>query len=170
MISNATGIRKRFDQNGDFLAQFGTTGTSSPLNTVSSLHLPHGIALDEPLDVLCVADREAERIVCFRAGLLEPEVFGKVVSSIPEVHGRRVFDVASIGAGIMLGVGGSEAEKTSGIAFAADTSEAYVMSQWRPKQGLHNPHAVAVSPDASSIYIAEMKPNTVWKFSLRRRY
>ncbi|KAF2368399.1 NHL repeat [Trinorchestia longiramus] len=160
----------RFDQNGNFVSQFGHTGTKSLLNTVSSLHLPHGIALDEPLDVLCVADREAERIVCFRAGLLEPDLFGNVVSSIPEIHGRRVFDVASIGAGIMLGVGGSEAERTAGIAFAADTTEAYVMSQWRPRLGLHNPHAVAVSPDASAIYIAEMKPNTVWKFSLRRGY
>lgn len=64
---------------------------------VAALHLPHGIALSEPLDALCLADREGRRVACYRAGLRDGRRFGALVASVPEVHGRRVFDVAALG-------------------------------------------------------------------------
>ena len=64
---------------------------------VGALHLPHGIALDEYMDTLCVADREGRRIVCYSAGLYNPDTFGRFVSVVPEMRERRVVDVASLG-------------------------------------------------------------------------
>lgn len=33
-------------------------------------------------------------------------------------------------------------------------------------QGMSNPHAIAVSPDGSALYVSEIGPNRVWKFDL----
>ncbi|KAF4521245.1 hypothetical protein B566_EDAN008446 [Ephemera danica] len=43
-----------------------------------SLTLPHGVALIEERDVVCIADREAKRIVCIRAGIIEPDRAGEL--------------------------------------------------------------------------------------------
>lgn len=63
----------------------------------SGLALPHGLTLDEAEDLLCVADRESRRVLCYTAGIRWPKHRGVPVREIAEVHGRRVFDVASLG-------------------------------------------------------------------------
>ena len=66
-------------------------------NPLGALHLPHGITLDESVDMLCVADREGRRVVCYRAGLYTPSSFGSVVSVVSESEDRRIFDVTALG-------------------------------------------------------------------------
>lgn len=60
-----------------------------------SLQVPHGLALVESLDLLCVADRENMRVVCPRAGLV-PYMSAQPVSiQAPDLG--RVFGVAAAG-------------------------------------------------------------------------
>jgi len=58
--------------------------------------VPHGLALIESLDLLCIADREHMRVVCQRAGLV-PHSSAELVSiQTPDLG--RVFGVAAAGA------------------------------------------------------------------------
>lgn len=84
-----------------------------------SLQVPHGLALLEHLDLLCVADRENMRVVCpryaiylnifstktppislicfNRAGLKSSRGEGTPAATIQEPDLGRVFDVAAFG-------------------------------------------------------------------------
>jgi sugar lactone lactonase YvrE len=33
-------------------------------------------------------------------------------------------------------------------------------------QGFHNPHGIAICPNGTTMYVTEIGPNKVWKFSL----
>uniref|UniRef100_A0A915N8M0 peptidylamidoglycolate lyase n=1 Tax=Meloidogyne javanica TaxID=6303 RepID=A0A915N8M0_MELJA len=58
----------KFDKDGKLLSQFGKPDSSeTPKN--GEFLVPHSLTLIEDLNLLCVADRENERIQCFSAGL-----------------------------------------------------------------------------------------------------
>ena len=57
-----------FDSNGTFIEEFGKPATEMPAET-GEFFVPHSIALIEDLNLVCVADRENQRIQCFSAGL-----------------------------------------------------------------------------------------------------
>lgn len=61
-----------------------------------ALYVPHGLALDEARDALCVADRENHRVVCLRAGLRDPQEFGQPIMTLQGPNRGRVFDVAAL--------------------------------------------------------------------------
>jgi peptidylamidoglycolate lyase len=58
--------------------------------------VPHGLALIESLDLLCIADRENMRVVCPRAGLLPSRGAQPISIQTPDLG--RVFGVAAAGA------------------------------------------------------------------------
>jgi peptidylamidoglycolate lyase len=58
--------------------------------------VPHGLALMETLDLLCIADRENMRVVCPRAGLVPYASAQPVSIQAPDLG--RVFGVAATGA------------------------------------------------------------------------
>jgi hypothetical protein len=58
--------------------------------------MPHGLALIESLDLLCIADREHMRVVCPRAGLVPNSGTQPVSIQTPDLG--RVFGVAASGA------------------------------------------------------------------------
>uniref|UniRef100_A0AC34GF16 Peptidylamidoglycolate lyase n=1 Tax=Panagrolaimus sp. ES5 TaxID=591445 RepID=A0AC34GF16_9BILA len=58
----------QFDSNGTFIEQFGNPPETMPAKN-GEFFIPHSIALIEDLNLLCVADRENQRIQCFSAGL-----------------------------------------------------------------------------------------------------
>jgi hypothetical protein len=57
--------------------------------------VPHGLALLETLDLLCIADRENLRVVCTRAGLGPYPSAQSVSIRAPDLG--RVFGVAAAG-------------------------------------------------------------------------
>uniref|UniRef100_A0A158Q8J5 peptidylamidoglycolate lyase n=1 Tax=Elaeophora elaphi TaxID=1147741 RepID=A0A158Q8J5_9BILA len=62
----------KFDQNGKLLAEIGHfNGFGEAVNNQFSI--PHSIALIEDLNLICVADRENERIQCFSAGIADEQ-------------------------------------------------------------------------------------------------
>ncbi|VDK18032.1 unnamed protein product [Anisakis simplex] len=60
----------KFDKNGKFLTSFGSEN-SGILPEDGEFWIPHSLALIEDMNLICVADRENERIQCFSAGLVE---------------------------------------------------------------------------------------------------
>lgn len=62
-----------------------------------SLQVPHALALIEPLDRLCVADRENMRVVCPRAGLYTVQGKKEPALTIQQPDMGRVFGVAAKG-------------------------------------------------------------------------
>lgn len=62
-----------------------------------SLQVPHALALIEPLDRLCVADRENMRVTCPRAGLYSIEGKKEPALTIQQPDMGRVFGVAAKG-------------------------------------------------------------------------
>ncbi|XP_050687178.1 peptidyl-alpha-hydroxyglycine alpha-amidating lyase 2-like isoform X4 [Eriocheir sinensis] len=149
----------RFAPDGVLKDKFGHPGRDG---SPSSLYVPHGLALDESLDSLCVADRENRRVVCMRAGVQEPDVFGEHLRTLQDPYHGRVFDVAAF-KGALVSVGGSEGESAA-MGFTTDLRDGQLKDMWRPSRGFHNPHAVALSGDGTAIYVAEIGPNRVWKF------
>lgn len=49
-------------------------------------------------------------------------------------------------------------------------SSTYIDTYWGPssQESFSAPHAMAISPDSLSLYVSEIGPNKVWKFSLKR--
>ncbi|ROT83071.1 putative peptidyl-alpha-hydroxyglycine alpha-amidating lyase 2 isoform X1 [Penaeus vannamei] len=132
--------------------------------TSRALYVPHGLALDDSRDALCVADRENRRVLCLRAGLRHVDDFGEAFMTLQEPNQGRVFDIATVN-GVVVGVAGSEDEGAA-TGFTADLSNGKLLDAWGPLVGFHNPHAIAVSRDGAAIYVSEIGPNRIWKFLL----
>ncbi|KAG7165205.1 peptidyl-alpha-hydroxyglycine alpha-amidating lyase 2-like [Homarus americanus] len=149
----------RFSPDGTLKDQFGHQGSDG---SPSSLFVPHGLALDESRDLLCVADRENHRVVCISAGLLNDKNFGEPFMTLQGPNRGRVFDIA-IHSGRLVGVSGSDVEGGA-TGFTADLSNGDLLDIWGPITGFHNPHSIAVSQNGRIIYVGDINPNQVWKF------
>lgn len=77
--------RKRFDLAFPYVPEF------------LSLQVPHGLALIEAMDRLCVADRENMRVTCPRAGLYSIQGKKEPALTIQQPDMGRVFGVAARG-------------------------------------------------------------------------
>lgn len=70
----------KFDAKGKFLGSFGNMNTDQEQPKNGELFVPHSLALIEDLNLLCVADRENQRIQCFTAGLSPKGAHQRAVS------------------------------------------------------------------------------------------
>ncbi|XP_065910976.1 peptidyl-glycine alpha-amidating monooxygenase A-like isoform X3 [Dysidea avara] len=121
------------------------------------LNVVHKLVIVEKLDQLLVADRENGRIIAYRLqdlrllwSMVLPELGGKVYSiDVDSSAGVRLFAVST----------GSEVGVTydqSGI----------VLDKWGPLNAKFlNPHDVAMDTDFSAVYVVEIGPNRIWKFT-----
>lgn len=51
--------------------------------------------------------------------------------------------------------------------FTIDPRTETVIDHWAPtSHAFANPHGLAVNPDGSAMYVAEIGPNRLWKFML----
>lgn len=150
----------RFQADGTLIGKFGHMGSDG---SAEGLFVPHGLALEESRDALCIADRENRRVVCIKGGLRNRDDFGDAVLSLQDPNHGRVFDVAALN-GFLVGVGVSSDGTATG--FTADLDAGNLLDMWGPVFGFQNPHAIAVSKDGTTIYVGEIGPNKVWKFLL----
>uniref|UniRef100_A0A0B7AXT5 peptidylamidoglycolate lyase n=1 Tax=Arion vulgaris TaxID=1028688 RepID=A0A0B7AXT5_9EUPU len=58
----------KYSKDGKLIAKWGTKSVNDEL-TPFTLDIPHSITLVEELDLVCVADRENSRALCYNAGL-----------------------------------------------------------------------------------------------------
>ncbi|CAG9858978.1 unnamed protein product [Phyllotreta striolata] len=129
-----------------------------------SLQVPHGLALIEPMDRICVADRENMRVVCPRAGLYTLQGKKEPALTITQPDMGRVFGVAAKGKLIYAVNGPTSTLSVQGLTIDPQTES--VIDHWAPEEGFGNPHDIAVCPNGSAIYVVEIGPNRVWKFEL----
>jgi len=130
-----------------------------------NFNIPHGLALAEDKDQVCVADRENGRVQCF-------DLEGNFVKTLkPSEFGSRIFSTAYTKAngGQIHAVSGPEfslnpwVQKPTGYIVNIDTGE--LTGTWNVPGGLQNPHDVAVSEDGNTVYVVELNPFKVWKLT-----
>ncbi len=127
----------------------------------------HSLALFEDEDVLCVSDRENQRIDCLRAGLsrvgaapIAPEageddgVTGAPVVAYAGVG--RSFGVAAKGTAL-LSVSGAPGARGITLDTAADRPR--VLDQWGKGGEMGAPHDVAISRFGDAVYVADIDPS-----------
>ncbi|XP_067002110.2 peptidyl-alpha-hydroxyglycine alpha-amidating lyase 2 [Anabrus simplex] len=134
-----------------------------------SLQVPHGLALLEHLDVLCVADRENMRVTCPGAGLRGQQGEQGPALTIQEPDLGRVFGVAARGS-FVYAVNGPTSPQIPVRGFTLLPKSEAIVDHWEPAMGFSNPHSLAICPNGSALYVAEISPNRVWKFELAARH
>ncbi|XP_013780668.1 peptidyl-alpha-hydroxyglycine alpha-amidating lyase 2-like [Limulus polyphemus] len=149
-----------FSPSGQLLKEFGKK---------DDMLVPHSLTLLENLDILCVADRENERILCYSAGL-QGSSPGLLVKNFHKNLGR-VFAVAARDDHLYMvqGPGIIGKHPVHGLTLSLSTKK--ILNSWSPVEGFVNPHDLALSPDGTSLYVVEIGENAakkVYKFSLQK--
>jgi peptidylamidoglycolate lyase len=127
--------------------------------------VPHSLTLLEREDLICVADREKRRILCFSAGLTGNRP-GKLMFNIQHPALGRVFAIDHFG-DLILAVNGPDERPGGPVGVSLDLATEQVLNTWAPKSGFFEPHDLATSPDGSSFYVTEIgtrAPRKVYKF------
>ncbi|XP_043194709.1 peptidyl-glycine alpha-amidating monooxygenase B-like [Amphibalanus amphitrite] len=138
-----------FDREGRFL---GSLGEEQGVD----LLVPHSLSLDG--GVLCVADREHGRVVCWniRQRLLQPQIINLALYG-------RIYAVSVTG-DVLLAVFKS---LSGGGVLTIDLVTGLVLDSWVAAQGLNEPHDLAVTSDGRTTYVGELVPARVSKFVLQ---
>ncbi|VDP18631.1 unnamed protein product [Heligmosomoides polygyrus] len=136
----------KFDPSGKLVDSFGAAGDElGP----SEFVVPHSLALIEDMNLICVADRENERVQCFSAGLAEGH--RTIPAGIPITSAEQLGRVYAIREKkhYLVGVTGRDDE-----------------DQLPPQMfGIENAHSLAIS-DEGTVFISQMHPNQIVQISL----
>jgi len=116
--------------------------------------VPHSLALFERADVLCIADRENERVDCIKAGIQVPryankDETGMKVVSYPGIG--RVYGVAGKGTALLA----VTANPTRGLTIDTAGYTPTIIDLWGFNEGLKKAHDVAISPNGDAVYVVE---------------
>ncbi|KAI1721589.1 NHL repeat domain-containing protein [Ditylenchus destructor] len=156
----------KFNKEGKLIASFGSQNSANPPQ-VGEFFVPHSLALIEDLNLLCVADRENRRIQCFAAGLSEgqhfhPRAFVPTGTFFTKAENiGRVFAIREK-QHYLVGVTDHDETDVEPQVFVMDmnTGRANTFAK-----GLENAHALALN-DFGDIFISQMNPNQIVKFSV----
>lgn len=120
--------------------------------------VPHSVAYMPALNVVCVADRERRRVLCYWAG--GGPGLGDLVLAFPLRH--RVYAIAAAGPQTVYGVQTLTANQSS--AFRLRLQPGANPELFYPTvDAFVQPHAIAVSSDA--VYVADLdSPRKVYRF------
>jgi len=131
----------------------------------NSFNIPHGLALVEDRNEICVADRENGRVQCFTLDgdftrSIQPEEFGSRIFSVAYTKAKGQLHAVS---GPEFGINPFNLKKPTGYIIDMETGD--LTGTWNVPGGLQNPHDVAVSEDGNIIYVVELNPFKVWKLT-----
>jgi len=153
----------KFDANGKLLTSFGAPTDEFPAEN-GEFFVPHSLALIEDLNLICVADRENERVQCFSAGISEghrPTVPNGVFITKAENIGR-VYAIREK-RHYLIGVTGADFDgqiEPQVFVMDMDTGKANTFAK-----GIENAHTLAVSEDGH-VFIGLIGPNQILKLAL----
>lgn len=154
----------KFDPAGKYIGEFGKKPTAGSAGNIddNEFLIPHGLALLESLDLLCVADREHRRVQCFKAGLRQASDFGHFVRSLGSADRLgRVFDVAFDNTGNLLALH----QEDNGVSMvsvyrpetdALVTRITFVPNNSQDSVGFGDAHSVAASPRGDFILVSSL--------------
>jgi len=120
--------------------------------------VPHSLALFEESDVLCVANREGQKIDCMKAGIERPlyanrDETGQKVTTYTGVG--RPYAIDGKGTALLT-MSGSPNIRGLTIDTASDSLP--IIDEWAKNDNLASPHDIAVSLTGDAIYVAEITP------------
>nr|CAD7194040.1 unnamed protein product [Timema douglasi] len=158
----------KFSKNGTKILEWGRSTFQGypPLQVPPPyfFSIPHALALAEDKQLLCVADRENGRILCFNCldGIFVMQVHSKEL-------GGRIFSVAyaPVQDGLLYLVNGPSltSNKAHISGYVVDMGTKKLVDQFTPNEKeFSNPHDLAVSSDGNQVYVVELNPYKVWKF------
>nr|CDJ90479.1 NHL repeat domain containing protein [Haemonchus contortus] len=150
----------KFDPSGKLVDSFGAAGDEvGP----SEFVIPHSLALIEDMNLICVADRENERVQCFSAGLAEGH--RTIPAGIPITSAEHIGRVYAIREKkhYLIGVTGrDEEDQLSPQLFVMDMANGKADTFIK---GIENAHSLAISDDGT-VFISQMHPNQIIQISL----
>ncbi|KAH9393175.1 hypothetical protein TYRP_022036 [Tyrophagus putrescentiae] len=117
--------------------------------------IPHSMSLLEIEDLLCVADRENGRILCYNAGLANYRDVGKLLFEVTPSQNpaQKLYAIGHIGDVILALNGG--ADQTKGLS--VDLATEQIVDTWAPANGsaFHQAHDLTVAHDGRSFYVCQ---------------
>ncbi|CAJ0962695.1 unnamed protein product, partial [Mesorhabditis belari] len=145
----------KFDSKGNLIDIIGSE--------MDPFIIPHSLSLIEDLNLLCVADRENERVQCFSAGLKEGH--RSIPAGIPITSADNIGRVFAIRERkhFLVGVTGSDAEEAvESQVFVIDIESGKAQTFLK---GIENGHAIAISPEGT-LFVAQINPNQIVSMNL----
>ncbi|KAK6105108.1 NHL repeat family protein [Brugia pahangi] len=151
----------KFDENGKLLAEFGHSNGLGEAAS-SQFSIPHSIALIEDLNLICVADRENERIQCFSAGITDDRRALPVGMLITKAEGvGRIYAIREK-KHYLVGVTESDGEGIESQLFVMDMNNGKTKTFVR---GIENAHSLAISDDGI-VYVGQTGPKQIVQIPL----
>lgn len=157
----------KLDGQGNFLSAYTMDAAEKQMS------IPHSLLLIESLDLLCVADRENGRIVCFDSGLddeqTEDNDEGQVKAIIEHPLMKSVYAIAyDANKHRLFAVsGGSQGAKALGFTFSAESqSFGELLATWKPHDNFGEPHDLALSVNGRALFVGEIRPNRIDTFDV----
>jgi peptidylamidoglycolate lyase len=153
----------KFDSKGNFLKEY-----SMPENE-QQLAIPHSIILIETLDLVCVADRENGRIVCFDGGIDDNNDEGQVKVIIDHPLMKTVYAIHyDANKHRLYAVSGKSGKnRAHGFTFSVDPeSFGQLIATWEPNDKFGEPHDLALSVNGRSLFVGEIRPNRIDSFDV----
>lgn len=155
----------KFNSKGEKILQFGRSlqpGFYQTLPSVYSFFVPHALALAEELGIIFVADRENGRILSYHKhnGTFHKEykhpAMGPKIFSIAYAKER----LCVVNGQAMIGV----ANHFHVRGFIIDINTSEILSQFGPDGDMVAPHDIAITKDASEIYVVELTVSKAYRF------
>lgn len=134
--------------------------------------IPHSLTLLEDEDLICVADREGRRLLCYTAGLT-PQKAGKLLFSVKHPSLKRVFAITSAN-DLIFGINGPELDgnqdarssKDQQIGFVLNLATERLLNSFYPKEGFESPHDLTINRRTGSLFVSDLKSkNKIFKFN-----
>ncbi|XP_029037814.2 peptidyl-alpha-hydroxyglycine alpha-amidating lyase 1-like isoform X1 [Osmia bicornis bicornis] len=156
----------KFNAKGEKILQWGRHwgkggSVDEQVPPTYAFYVPHSLALADELKLIFVADRENGRILSFSTS---DGVFHKEYKH-PTI-GTKIYGVAYTKDKLYL-INGPDPNTNYNVhirGFVLDIYSGNILSQFAPKHDMDRPHDIAVSDDASEIYVVELNIQTVYRF------
>ncbi|BFZ02406.1 hypothetical protein BsWGS_05445 [Bradybaena similaris] len=170
----------KFSKDAKVIAQWGTQTTSENL-TPFTLNIPHSVTLVEELDLVCVADRENNRALCYNAGLGDNKAAGTFNRTVvPEDDAGKIFAIDYNRADEEIVVASGIAEEPyrsvddeiifppRAFTYTLDGQQKSAWAYITPEIARDGPsaiHDLVASKDGQSYYLADLDQQKVFKYT-----
>ena len=150
----------KFNKNGEYVTEWSSDDQGLP----SHFFVPHSLALHESQNLICVADRENYRVQCF-------DLNGNFLFETSSAEFGPIYSVAfaANNASVLYAVNGFNSKLENQFdkkIFLISTKTGKLIGSINLNEEAHTPHDLALSDDASEIYIADLNPALVFKYAL----
>ncbi|GFR98371.1 peptidyl-glycine alpha-amidating monooxygenase [Elysia marginata] len=166
----------KYSKEGKLITQWGTPSNGGRL-TPFSLNIPHSLTLIEKFDLVCVADRENQRSLCYNAGL--PNGNGYKAGSfnrtlIPQGDIGKVFAIYYNSADNTV-IASSDGQvqypaRAATYNLAGEQTDEWANITPRSAQyGSSLIHDLCASPDGRHFYLADLLQQRVLRYTMTER-